>query len=199
MDQKTLAAYEADAADFARQWHCQPAPVDLHALIGRFFRPGPTADIGCGSGREVAWLSGHGFPAVMGYDPSMGLLSEARARYPHLTFEVAALPDLAGIPDGSFDNVLCETVIMHLARDAIAASVARLVAILRPGGTLYLSWRVTAGADQRDPHGRLYTAFDKRCVTRALATAAILLDEETLSASSGKTIHRIVARKGVSR
>jgi hypothetical protein len=36
-------------------------------------------------------------------------------------------------------------------------------------------------------------------VTRALATAAILLDEETLSASSGKTIHRIVARKGVSR
>jgi hypothetical protein len=61
MDQQTLAAYDLDAADFARQWHDQPAPYDLHALIGRFFRPGPTADIGCGSGREVAWLAVHGF------------------------------------------------------------------------------------------------------------------------------------------
>ncbi|HEX4555416.1 MAG TPA: class I SAM-dependent methyltransferase [Xanthobacteraceae bacterium] len=196
MDQKTLAAYEADAADFAHQWHRQPAPVDLHALVERFFRPGgPTADIGCGSGREVAWLSAHGFPAVTGYDPSTGLLSEARARYPDLAFKTAALPELAGIPDGSLDNVLCETVIMHLAADAIAASVRRLMAILRPGGVLYLSWRVTEGADQRDGLGRLYAAFDKGHVTRALAGATTLLDQETLSASSGKTIHRIIARK----
>src|SRR3981189_3243567 len=58
MDQQTLAAYDLDAADFAAQWHDQPAPHDLHALVGRFFRPGPTADIGCGSGREGAWLGG---------------------------------------------------------------------------------------------------------------------------------------------
>ena len=199
MDQQTLAAYDLDAADFARQWHDQPAPYDLHALIGRFFRPGPTADIGCGSGREVAWLAVHGFPVVAGYDASTGLLSEARARYPQLTFGTAALPDLAGIPDGSFDNVLCETVIMHLAADAVAPSVERLMAILRSGGVLYLSWRVTEGADQRDTHGRLYAAFDRRCVTRALAGATTLLDEQTVSASSGKTIHRIIARKDAIR
>src|SRR4030081_276918 len=198
MDQQTLAAYDLDAACVARQWPNHPLPSDLPGVIGRFFRPGPTADIGCGSGREVAWLAAHGFPAVAGYYASTGLLSEARARYPHLTFETAALPDLAGIPDGSFDNVLCETVIMHLAADAIAPSVERLMAILRPGGVLYLSWRVTEGADQRDTHGRLYAAFDKRCVTRALAGATTLLDEQTVSASSGKTIHRIIARKGPS-
>jgi SAM-dependent methyltransferase len=198
MDLRTLAAYEADAADFARQWHRQPAPVDLHALVERFFRPGhPTADIGCGSGREVAWLSTHGFPAVVGYDPSTGLLNAARARYPHLSFKTAALPELAGIPDGTLDNVLCETVIMHLTADAIAPSVQRLMAILRPGGVLYLSWRVTEGADQRDGLGRLYAAFDKRCVTRGLAGTTTLLDQESVSASSGKTIHRIIARKDV--
>ena len=199
MDQRTLAAYDLDAADFAAQWHDQPAPHDLHALVGRFFRPGPTADIGCGSGREVAWLAAHGFAEVTGYDASTGLLSEARARYPHLAFATAALPDLAGIPDGSFDNVLCETVIMHLAADAVAPSVERLMAILRPGGVLYLSWRVTEGADERDAHGRLYAAFDRRCVTRALAGATTLLDEQTVSASSGKTIHRIIARKDAIR
>jgi hypothetical protein len=71
------------------------------------------------------------------------------------------------------------------------------MAILRPGGVLYLSWRVTEGADQRDGLGRLYAAFDKRCVTGALAGTTTLLDQETVSASSGKTIHRIVARKDV--
>ncbi|HLH89299.1 MAG TPA: class I SAM-dependent methyltransferase [Xanthobacteraceae bacterium] len=194
MDRSTLAAYDTAAADFARDWSEQPAPVDLHAVVQRFFVPGSTADIGCGSGREVAWLAANGF-AVTGFDPSEGLLREARARHPGLPFRQAALPELAGIADASFANVLCETVIMHLPHAAIAPSVARLVTILRPGGVLYLSWRVTRGADQRDGQGRLYAAFPAALVIDALAGATILLDEESISASSGKTIHRLVARK----
>jgi SAM-dependent methyltransferase len=194
MDQPTVAAYDRFAADFAADWHAQPAPDDLHALVKRFFRPGRTADIGCGSGREVAWLDANGFPAA-GFDPSAGLLAQARAHYPELSFAAAALPELSGISDASFDNVLCETVLMHLRRDAIAPAVRRLMAILRPDGCLYLSWRITAGADQRDARGRLYAAFEPGLVTEALAGAAILLDEQATSASSGKTIHRVIARK----
>jgi SAM-dependent methyltransferase len=194
MDQTTLKAYESGAIRFANDWHEQPAPTDLHALVRRFFRPGVTADIGCGSGREVAWLCANGYPAK-GYDPSEGLLAQARARYPGLEFAGATLPDLTGVPDDSFDNVLCETVIMHLPSEWIAPSVARLMAILRPGGILYLSWRVTKDTHQRDVQGRLYSAFDKRIVLEALPDVAILLDEDVTSASSGKTIHRIVARR----
>jgi SAM-dependent methyltransferase len=194
MDRETLLAYDGAAAAFAADWHAQPAPADLHAVVRRFFQPGLTADIGCGSGREVAWLAVNGHRAV-GYDPSAGLLAQARARYPGLEFERAALPELAGISAGTFDNVLCETVIMHLPPDLIAPSVRRLVSILKPAGILYLSWRVTAGADQRDPQGRLYAAFGKDVVLGALSRTTILLDEEVISASSGKTIHRIVARK----
>ncbi len=195
MDRPTLAAYDTSAADFARDWHAQPAPADLHALIKRFFvAGGATADVGCGSGREVAWLAADGYPAI-GFDASEGLLREARARYPKLEFRHARLPDLASVADGSYANVLCETVIMHLPGDAIAPSVARLVAILRPGGVLYLSWRVTRGSDQRDGQGRLYAAFPADLVTDALGDAAILLDDEAVSASSGKLIHRIVARR----
>ena len=170
------------------------APGDLHALVKRFFKPGRTADVGAGSGREVAWLAANGFQ-VVGYEPSQALLDEARARYPGLTFDRAALPELVGIGDDTFDNVLCETVVMHLARDQIAASVRRLVAILKPRGILYVSWRVTEKSDQRDAHGRLYTAFDADLVRDALGGARLLLDEALVSASSGKRIHRIVARK----
>jgi SAM-dependent methyltransferase len=195
MDRPTLAAYDHDAAAFAKDWHEQPAPVDLHDIVERFFITGGiTADIGCGSGREVAWLNDRDFPAK-GFDASDGLLAEARQRYPKLDFAHGELPDLRGIANNAYDNVLCETVIMHLDRAQVAPSVRRMLDIAKPGGILYLSWRVTAGDDIRDQHQRLYAAFDASLVLTELATATMLLDEEVVSASSGKTIHRVVVRK----
>lgn len=194
MDLQTLAAYDAAAPAFATEWHQQPTPTDLHDLMRRFFKPGRTADIGSGSGREVAWLAGNGFDTV-GYEPSRGLREEAQRRYAALSFEDAALPALTGIADASFENVLCETVLMHLNPAQIEPAAARLVSILKPGGTLYLSWRVTEGTDQRDAQGRLYAAFEPERVRLMLTKAIILLDEVRVSASSGKKIHRIVARK----
>ena len=195
MDRHTLAAYDKDAAAFAKDWHEQPAPVDLHEILERFFiKGGMTADIGCGSGREVAWLNASGFPAK-GYDASEGLLVEAWVRYPQFEFVHAELPDLGGIAANAYDNVLCETVIMHLDRAEIAPSVRRMLEITKPGGIFYLSWRVTAGENQRDKHDRLYAAFEASLVLAELAAATMLLDEEVVSASSGKTIHRVVVRK----
>jgi SAM-dependent methyltransferase len=195
MDPATLAAYDAAAAAFADDWEAQPAPVDLHDLVRRFFRPGLTADIGCGSGRDAAWLGANGFPTI-GYDPSEALLAQARAFHPGVTFAQAALPELRGIADGTFDNVLCETVLMHLDRDAIALAVGRMRAILKLGGILALSWRVEK-TDRRDERGRLYSAFDRELIVDALSGATILMDEELMSPSSGRKIHRIVASAGM--
>jgi SAM-dependent methyltransferase len=195
MDRSTLAAYDKDAASFAAEWHEQPAPVDLHDIVQRFFiTNGVTADIGCGSGREVAWLNANGFPAS-GFDASEGLLAEARRRYPDFKFVHAELPALAAVAADSFDNVLCETVIMHLDRALIAPSVRRMFEIVKPGGVFYLSWRVTDAVDLRDGHGRLYAAFDASIVQDELKKAATFLDEEVVSASSGKKIHRLVVKK----
>jgi SAM-dependent methyltransferase len=195
VDRQTLAAYDKDAAAFAKDWHEQPAPVDLHEIVKRFFiANGATADIGCGSGREVAWLNANGFPAK-GFDASDGLLTEARTRYPQFEFVRAELPELGGIVANAYENVLCETVIMHLDRTQIAPSVRRMFEIVKPGGVLYLSWRVTEGENLRDRQHRLYAAFDTSLVLSELKAATMLLDEDRISASSGKRIHRLVVRK----
>jgi SAM-dependent methyltransferase len=194
MDDATLSAYDRDAKAFANDWDAQPPPSDLHAVVRQFFIPGPTADVGCGSGRDAAWLNACGYPTT-GFDASEGLLAEARRRHPQIHFSTAILPGLDGIAESSFANVLCETVIMHLEPEAITPAVERLVAILVPGGILYLSWRVTEGTDRRDEHGRLYAAFDPERVLRALTATQVLLDEQVGSVSSGKLIRRIVARK----
>lgn len=195
MDQQTLGTYDKDAAAFAKDWHEQPPPTDLHHIVKGFFVSGGlTADIGCGSGREVAWLNANGFRAK-GFDASEGLLAEARTRYPQFEFAQATLPELSALAAKSYDNVLCETVIMHLDQARIASSIRRMIDIVKPGGVFYLSWRVTEGNDQRDAHGRLYSAFDPSLVWMELTTTTTLLDEECVSASSGKKIHRLVVRK----
>ena len=195
MDAPTLAAYDADAAAYAADWLAQEPPEDMYALLRTHFTPGPTADVGCGAGRDTAWLAANGFDA-RGFDASAGLLGQARAAHPALRFDESALPELAGVERGAFQNVLCETVVMHLAAAQIGPSVRSLLALLRPGGTLYLSWRVTPDTDRRDPAGRLYAAFDKRIVTNELTPDhTVLHDEERISVSSGKRVQRLIVRR----
>jgi CRP-like cAMP-binding protein len=196
-DQQTLQAYNDAAPVFAKDWAGQPLPADLYRLLSKFFKPGLTADIGCGSGRDLAWLASQGF-SVRGFDASEGLLTEARKRYPLLTFSRAELPGLDVIRPMTFQNVLCETVIMHLEPRLVGASVRRLLDILVPGGVLYLSWRVTEGDSQRDKAGRLYAAFRKEAVMDAVSSGDVILyDKEALSESSGKKIHRLIVKKGL--
>lgn len=145
-----------------------------------------------GARRGVAWLNAHGYPTV-GYDASEGLIAQAAAEYPQYAFGLATLPELKDVFAASFDNVLCETVIMHLPIAQIGSACRRLVELLKPGGVLYLSWRVTAGDSTRDPAGRLYSAFDPALVTGALEGATIALNEEAVNRSSGKRVQRIVA------
>jgi 2-polyprenyl-3-methyl-5-hydroxy-6-metoxy-1,4-benzoquinol methylase len=194
MDRETVGAYDREPAAFAAEWEDhQPEPADLYALLKPYFRAGATADVGCGSGRDTAWLAANGFSPI-GYDASPGLLAEARRRHPGVIFEQATLPALEAVPRATFANVLCETVIMHLPVADIGASVTALAELLAPGGTLYLSWRVTEEGDRRDPRGRLYAAFPSSLVTSALTRTTIVHEEETRSESSGALVLRIVAR-----
>lgn len=193
-DPQTLDAYANAAADYARDWDEQPAPLDMYALLTAHFKAGPTADIGCGSGRDVAWLAQQGFQ-VYGFDASPELLAQARQSHPALPFRQAVLPALEGISDASFQNVLCETVVMHLPPEQLMPAVQRLLAILRPGGTLYLSWRVAA-VTGRDKAGRLYAAIDKQAVLDQLAVGdKVVFDRLETSASSGKQVQRLVVYK----
>lgn len=194
MDVDTLNAYNVYAKPFAAQAHARPQPEDLYSLIRTFFTPGLTADIGCGAGRDVAWLNRAGFETT-GYDASELLLEHARYRYPDLNFEMASLPDLAGIVSERFQNILCENVIMHLDLRLIRPSIARMLDLLLPGGALYISWRVMEGKAKRDQHKRLYSAFDKSLILQECLGYRVVLDREDTSDSSGKRTQRMVIRK----
>jgi len=172
----------------------------LHEVIfedepAKYFAPGgASADIGCGSGRDVDWLNRNGYPCI-GFEPSAGLRDEARRRFPDWRFEAGALPDLDALNGETFANVVCETVLMHLPPADIRTAVRALARALDLRGTLYLSWRVTDGADVRDAAGRLYCAFPVDAVRSELAGFAMLYDADEISASSGHRVHRLIVRR----
>ena len=195
MDDETISAYDNKASAFAAEWENeQSAPDDLRAAVNDYFSEGVTVDVGCGSGRDTAWLSHQGFQ-VHGVDASRGLLREAKKRHPTVEFRQDTLPDLATLKRGRYANVLCETVIMHLPLESIAPAVRTLSRLLAPSGTMYLTWRVTNEAHRRDEYGRLYTAFDADLVRAEIEEFDWLLDQQSTSASSGKTIHRVAVRR----
>jgi SAM-dependent methyltransferase len=193
-DSATLDAYTNHAARYSQNWLDQPPPNDLYALLEKHLVPeGKTADIGCGNGRDAAWLAAHGYD-VTGFDATISMLDEARRLHPKIAFREARLPSLEAI-DESFDNVVCETVIMHLPAESIPLAVDNLQRILRKNGVMYLSWRVTEGEDLRQPDGRLYTSFEPSTVVDALVDCAILMFEDVTSESSGNRICRLIATK----
>ena len=104
MDTQTVAAYDTLAETFAQEWREQPAPEDMYALFRREFKAGgATADIGCGAGREVAWLNANGYPAV-GYDASAGLLLVETSHRTDLEMPkpAAAAPDVCAEADRGY-------------------------------------------------------------------------------------------------
>jgi len=160
MDAQTREAYNARASQFAAEYEALN-PEALRQCVIKYFRPGGRClDVGCGSGRDAAWLASLGFE-VLGLDPSENLLKEARVLHPGLELRCDQLPELETLRAESFDNILCSGVLMHLPSEKIPSACARLLGALRDDGTLVLSFRASRNpGSSREADGRLFTPLE---------------------------------------
>lgn len=105
-------------------------------------RPGMRVlDVGCGSGIEAIRLAtDHPDVSVTGLDQNAGLLAIARRRgadLPNVDWVHADL-DGAELPEGHFDVIRTERVLMYAAGPALGRALDKLIGLLRPGGRLVL-------------------------------------------------------------
>lgn len=96
---------------------------------------GDAVDVACGTGRHAAYLAAAGH-RVVGVDLSPQMLAAARLKLPEVEFHEADLHRLP-LPDRSADTVLCALALTHVPD--LAAALAELVRVLRPGGHLVIS------------------------------------------------------------
>jgi SAM-dependent methyltransferase len=114
-----------------------PVNIDWLAEVSRDAR---ILDYGCGYGRVMAELSGHGFSDVLGVDLSSALIARGRQLRPDLRFAVLESPPTLACASGSFDAVMLFAVLTCVpSSDSQQELIAELSRVLAPGGLLYVS------------------------------------------------------------
>ncbi len=93
-------------------------------------------DLGCGTGRDLAWFQAHRLP-VIGADLSLGMLREAQQVTQAALFQTNLL--WQGFATSLFSGVWCIAALLHLPKALAPQALLEIRRILKPGGWLYLS------------------------------------------------------------
>ena len=131
--------YDQIVLEFAKRHHFNMADslvVLAQELIQHLGDNGSLVDIGCGTGRDMAWFESQGI-TVTGIDLSMGMLAYARenVRGNLIAMNMRNL----GFCDAYFDGVWCCASLLHLPKAEAAYALQEIRRILKFGGVLILS------------------------------------------------------------
>lgn len=149
--------YEETAYDQLPWFQPGPSvPVKVAVALGFLPKGGEILDVGCGAGSNVLYLAKRGYRSH-GIDLSPGAVAATRARAAKADVrvdvqegDVLALPFSDGCLDGMTDNGCFHT--LPISRRADYAKEAYRV--LRPGGSLVLSWVAREHTAPRGPRHR---------------------------------------------
>jgi SAM-dependent methyltransferase len=120
-----------ERGDFGRRFILD-APMLARLETRRFAR---ALDVGCGEGRFCRMLRARGIPTV-GIDPTDALIRCARSRDAHGDYRLGRAEAL-DFPAASFDLVISYLTLVDIAD--VAAAIAEMTRVLRPGGTLLIA------------------------------------------------------------
>ncbi len=122
--------------------------------------PGFTLDVGCGLGRNLGHLAGHG--VGVDHNPDSVAIARARGLRAYTPEEFRASPDAA---PGSFDSLLCAHVVEHLAAGDAHALLATYLPSVRAGGQVILITPQERGYATDATHVRFvdFDALDALC------------------------------------
>ena len=163
-----------------------PAPthdLDLIARLKELVAPGAVGlDAGCGAGaRDVHYYCRDGYD-VLGIDAVEENVAVARTLHPEIAdrISVADLARPLDFPDESFEFVLCNSVIQHIAPDQVVdVTLPELVRVLKVGGVLQLMFKTGEGIatvyDADYQANRTFQLYDQDVLLRRLAALGTCL------------------------
>src|SRR5262245_52451371 len=144
--------YDPVAEDYAREFRDEMSkkPFDrkmLDWLAEKVNGLGTICDLGCGVGQVAGYLHSRG-ASVCGIDLSSEMIKQAQRLNPDITFQQGNMLALTNIADNSFAGIAAFYSIIHIPRASVVAAVREMKRVLRPGGTLLLTFHI----GQKDLH-----------------------------------------------
>lgn len=197
-DKQTLGWYADNAPQVAAGYQQVSCDTPLYRSMAEFAFAGRTPqtadalrllDIGCGSGRDLAWWQAQG-AQVQGLDACKEMLDEAERLYPRLSGKlyVDSLPQLANSADHSYDVLFCSAVLMHLPLQALDSAAQSFKRLLKPGGKLIISIPLQGPQLAEDfrslADGRLFSPLDQNTLEESLGAAGFFAAKKHQSLDS---------------
>ncbi len=107
------------------------------AFIKAHTTPGPTLDVGCGTGQLAERVRDAGYD-VTGLDYSQGMLDVMERIRPGIPGVAASSTDIP-FPDDTFALTYCVAVMHHVAdKDAVHKTLTEMVRVTKPGGRILI-------------------------------------------------------------
>jgi SAM-dependent methyltransferase len=97
----------------------------------------PVCDLGCGPGHVGAFLASGGLD-VIGIDLSLGMVEQARRRFPTMSFSQGDMTELA-LPDQALAAIVCFYALIHIPRTRVPIALREMRRVLVDDGPLLIA------------------------------------------------------------
>lgn len=135
---RVAAEYTARLADELSHKPFDRKMLDwLHEKAGA----GLICDMGCGPGHIAAYLQAQGAQAC-GIDLSPGMIEQAKARNPNISFTVDNMMTIATVFDASYSGIAAFYALIHLTREQMPTAMRELWRVLKPGGVVLATFHI---------------------------------------------------------
>lgn len=139
-------SYDRVAEDYAEQFKDEliNKPFDcrmLERLVEKVGKQETICDLGCGAGHIANYLN-RGGAKTCGIDLSPEMIKQARRLNPEISFQQGNMLDLKEISNDSFGGIAAFYSIIHVSRDSVIDALHEIKRMLRPEGTLLLTFHI---------------------------------------------------------
>ncbi|NDY71244.1 methyltransferase [Desulfobacter hydrogenophilus] len=163
MDHSTLDYYNQNALKVAERYESADV-TQLHDFLSSSLKPGGRLlELGCGSGRDAAFMVSQGFK-VLATDGSASMIEQAKQHHPELAEHMVhlKLPDGLLNALGVFHGIYAVAVLMHLSVQDIESTISTVNSLLTAKGRFIFSVparRDDVMTNEFDSKGRQFTAL----------------------------------------
>jgi len=163
MGHSTLNYYSQNSLKVAERYESADV-TQLHEFLSSSLESGGRLlELGCGSGRDAAFMVSQGFN-VLATDGSASMVEQAKLHHPELSAHVVhlKLPDGLSNALGIFDGIYAVAVLMHLSVQEIENTITAVNSLLATKGRFVFSVparRDDVTKNEFDSKGRRFTTL----------------------------------------